>query len=83
MVQQNRGTVHEPITVHFIATDFAMKSKSLQTAYLPDDHKGEICFIYAFFYYYNFFTILEPNCMFSFFIEALIYSCVVLVQETL
>ncbi|KAK0138123.1 Zinc finger BED domain-containing protein 1 [Merluccius polli] len=30
------------LTVHFIATDFTMKSKCLQTAYFPDDHKGEI-----------------------------------------
>ena len=29
-------------TVHFIATDFTMRSKCLQTAYFPYDHKGEI-----------------------------------------
>jgi hypothetical protein len=27
------------LTVHFIATDFTMRSKCLQTAYFPDDHK--------------------------------------------
>lgn len=30
------------LTVHFIATDFTMKRKCLQTAFFPDDHKGEI-----------------------------------------
>lgn len=30
------------LTVHFIAIDFTMKSKCLQTSFFPDDHKGEI-----------------------------------------
>lgn len=29
------------LTVHFIATDFTMKSRCLQTGFFPEDHTGQ------------------------------------------